>query len=199
MSDRFLLIVAVGLAALTAGLALFWQPGAPERPLPRAEAPAGGDFTLASADGPVSTRDYRGKLLLVYFGYTYCPDICPTALATIAEGFRQLSPGDLAQVAMIFVSVDPERDTPARLRDYAGFFHPAIVGVTGSSGEVAAAARLFGAVYARQAAETAGGYVVDHSSDTFVVDSSGQLVGRIPHATPPAQVAASIRQYLNPR
>jgi protein SCO1/2 len=199
MSDRFLLIVAVVLAALTAGLALFWQPDPPERPLPVAGAPTGGEFTLASADGPVSTRDYRGKLLLVYFGYTFCPDICPTALATIAEGLRQLSPADLARVGMIFVSVDPGRDTPARLKDYAGFFHPAIVGVTGSSGEVAEAARRFGAVYARQAAETAGGYVVDHSSDTYVVGPSGQLVGRIAHATPPDQVAAALHLYLNPQ
>jgi len=197
MSQRILLAVAVLLAALVLGLAFFWHPEMPERPLPMAAAPAGGDFTLQSAGGPVALQDFRGKLVLVYFGYTYCPDICPTALAATAEGLKLLTPDELARVAVIFISVDPERDTPARLKEYAEFFHPAIVGVTGTPEELAAIARRYGVFYARQSVETAGGgYVVDHTSDTYVVGADGKLDGKIAHATPPEQVAAEIRKRL---
>ncbi|HQU77843.1 MAG TPA: SCO family protein [Azonexus sp.] len=197
MSQRILLAVAVLLAALVLGLAFFWHPELPERPLPMAAAPAGGDFTLQSAGGPVALQDFRGKLVLVYFGYTYCPDICPTALAATAEGLKLLTPEELARVAVVFISVDPERDTPARLKEYAEFFHPAIVGVTGTPEELAAIARRYGVFYARQSVETAGGgYVVDHTSDTYVVGADGKLDGKIAHATPPEQVAAEIRKRL---
>ena len=133
MQERILGFVAIALALVIAGLALFWQPDVAERPLPRLPIVEGGDFTLQSASGPVSLKDYRGKLVLVYFGYTFCPDICPTSLAATAEGLKQLSPEELARVAMIFVSVDPKRDTPERLKEYVEFFHPSIVGVTGSA------------------------------------------------------------------
>ncbi len=197
MSQRILLAVAVLLAALVLGLAFFWHPELPERPLPMAAAPAGGDFTLQSAGGPVALQNFRGKLVLVYFGYTYCPDICPTALAATAEGLKLLTPEELARVAVVFISVDPERDTPARLKEYAEFFHPAIIGVTGTPEELATIARRYGVFYARQSVETAGGgYVVDHTSDTYVVGVDGKLDGKIAHATPPEQVAAEIRKRL---
>jgi protein SCO1/2 len=197
MSQRILLAIAVLLAALVLGLAFFWQPELPERPLPVAAAPAGGDFTLQSAAGPVALQDFRGKVVLVYFGYTYCPDICPTSLAATAEGLKLLTPEELARVAVIFVSVDPERDTPARLKEYGEFFHSAIVGVTGTAAEVAAIARRYGVFYARQPVETAGGgYVVDHTSDTYIIGADGRLDGKIAHAAPPEQVAAEIRKRL---
>ncbi len=199
MSERILVVIAGLLAALVLGLALFWMPEMPERPLPKAAMAAGGDFTLESASGPVSLKDYRGKLVLVYFGYTFCPDICPTSLASTAEGLKQLKPEEAARVAMIFISVDPERDTPPRLKEYAEFFHPSLVGVTGTPENLAEIAKRYGVFYARQKVETAGGgYVVDHSADTYVVGPDGQLVGKIAHATPPDQVVAKIRSYLNP-
>ncbi|MGC1517222.1 MAG: SCO family protein, partial [Azonexus sp.] len=198
MSERILMTIAGLLAALVLGLAIFWQPELPERPLPKPALPEGGDFTLQSADGPVSLKDFRGKLVLVYFGYTYCPDICPTSLAATAEGLKQLTPEELARVAMIFVSVDPKRDTPARLKEYVTFFHPAIVGVTGAPEEIAAIAKRYGVFYAEQKVETAGdGYVVDHSADTYIISTAGQLVGKIAHATPPEQVVETIRKHLN--
>jgi len=198
MSERILMTIAGLLAALVLGLAFFWQPELPERPLPKAALAEGGDFTLQSADGPVSLKDFRGKVVLVYFGYTYCPDICPTSLAATSEGLKQLTPEELARVAMIFVSVDPKRDTPARLKEYAGFFHPAMVGVTGTPEEIAGIAKRYGVFYAEQKVETAGGgYVVDHSADTYVIAADGRLVGKIAHATPPDQVVETIRKYLN--
>lgn len=198
MVERLLGLAAVVLAIVIAGLALFWQPEMPERALPRAPLVAGGDFTLQSAGGPVSLADYRGKLVLLYFGYTYCPDICPTSLAATAEGLKQLTPEEQAAVAMIFVSVDPKRDTPERLKEYVAFFHPAIVGVTGSAEVIAEVARRYGVIYAEQKVETAGGgYVVDHSSDTLIIAPDGAVVAKIAHATPPDQVAHAIRKYLN--
>jgi len=197
MSERILLAIAALLAALVIGLALFWQPELPERPLPKAGLAEGGDFTLQSIKGPVSLKDFRGKEVLLYFGYTYCPDICPTSLAATAEGLKLLTPEELAQVAVIFVSVDPKRDTPARLKEYVEFFHPSMVGVTGSAEEIAAIAKRYGIFYAEQKVETAGGgYVVDHSADTFVVAADGRLVARMAHATPPEQVAEIIRKHL---
>ena len=199
MSERILVVIAGLLAALVLGLAFFWMPEMPERPLPKASIAAGGDFTLESASGPVSLKDYRGKLVLVYFGYTFCPDICPTSLASTAEGLKQLKPEEAARVAMIFISVDPERDTPPRLKEYAEFFHPSLVGVTGTPENLAEIAKRYGVFYAMQKVETAGGgYVVDHSADTYVVGPNGQLVGKIAHATPPDRVVAEIRKHLNP-
>ena len=199
MSERILSVIAGLLAALVLGLTFLWQPELPERPLPQAAMPEGGEFTLQSADGPVALSDFRGKVVLLYFGYTYCPDVCPTSLAATAEGLKQLTPGELARVAVILVSVDPKRDTPARLKEYVRFFHPAIVGVTGTPEEIAAAAKRYGVFYAEQKVATAGdGYVVDHSADTDVVAADGKLAGRIAHATAPDRVAAIIRKYLFP-
>ena len=199
MPETLLKAVAALLAICVVGLALFWHPEPPERSLPRAALPPGGDFTLQSATGPVALHDFRGKLVLIYFGYTYCPDVCPTSLAATAEGLKLLAPEELERVAMLFVSVDPERDTPARLKEYAEFFHPRIVGATGSRAEVDDVARHYGVFHAKQKVDTAGdGYVVDHTSDTYVVAADGRLVARIAHATPPDQVAAIIRKHLNP-
>ena len=199
MSERVLMVIAGLLATLVLGLAFFWQPEIPERPLPKAAIAEGGDFTLQSANGPVSLKDYRGKLVLVYFGYTFCPDICPTSLAATAEGLKLLKPEEAARVAMIFISVDPERDTPERLTEYVEFFHPSMVGVTGKPEDLAEIAKRYGVFYAKQKVATAGnGYVVDHSADTYVVAPDGQLVGKIAHATPPNEVAAEIRKRLNP-
>lgn len=198
MSERILLAIVGMLTAVILGMILFWHPELPDRPLPKAVSLTGGDFTLESAVGPVSLKDYRGKLVLLYFGYTYCPDICPTSLSATSEGLKQLAPDELAQVAMLFVSVDPERDTPARLKEYAEFFHPRIIGATGSPQNLAEIARRYGVFYARQKVETAGGgYVVDHTSDTYVIGVDGALLGKIAHATPPDQVVVAIRKYLN--
>ena len=197
MVQKLLLSVIAILAALVVGLALFWHPDLPERPLPKAALPVG-DFTLQSADGPVSLKDFRGRLVLVYFGYTYCPDICPTALSATAEALRLLTPEEKARLAVLFVSVDPERDTPARLKEYGQFFDPIIVGMTGTPEVLSEIARRYGVFYARQPAETAGGgYVVDHTSDIMIVDAAGALAGKIAHGTAPQAMADEIRKRLN--
>ncbi|HZV54551.1 MAG TPA: SCO family protein [Rhodocyclaceae bacterium] len=195
MSQRLLLALVVILATAVVGLALFWQPQL-SPPSTAPGAPAGGDFVLDSADGPVDTAALRGKVVLVYFGYTYCPDICPTSLTVTSQALNQLSPAELALVKTVFVSVDPERDTPARLKDYVKFFHPSMVGVTGTPAAIAAAARKYGAIYARQDVGSTAGYVVDHSAWTYVVAPDGHLAGRIPHGATIEQTLAEIRKWL---
>lgn len=193
MRRPLFLLLVIALAGGIVALALFWHPQAPSRPA--AGAPAGGDFVLTSADGPVDTATMRGKVLLVYFGYTYCPDICPTTLSTISQALARLPRESLPYVRVIFVSVDPERDTPKALKDYAAFFHPAVIGVTGSAEDVARVARLYGAAYARQNVEGAG-YVVDHSSWTYVVAPDGRLAGRLAHGAGVEETLAEIRRHL---
>lgn len=185
------------LFAASALLLLSACDSGPAQP-PLAGATIGGDFLLTDQDGQKrSFKEFDGSYRIVYFGYTYCPDICPTSLAATAEGLKQLTPEELAKVAMIFISVDPKRDTPARLKEYAEFFHPAIVGATGTAEAIAEVAKRYGVFYAEQKVDTAGGgYVVDHSSDTFVVAPDGQLVAKIAHATPPDQVVVAIRKHL---
>ena len=197
-------VTLISLLVLAAGLALIAYRALTAEPvyygLMIESAPPEADFELQADSGPVHLSDYRDRWVLLYFGYTYCPDVCPTSLAATAEGLKQLTPDELARVAVILVSVDPKRDTPARLKEYARFFHPAIVGVTGTPEEIAAVAKRYGVFYAEQKVATAGdGYVVDHSADTYVVAADGKLADRIAHATAPDQVAAIIRKHLYPR
>ena len=104
----------------------------------------GGDFTLRSADGPLSLKDLRGKVVILFFGYTSCADVCPISLATIANAFSKLTNVELKRIRSLFISLDPERDTPERLRKFTGYFHPNIVGVTGIPEVVADFAQKYG-------------------------------------------------------
>lgn len=203
MKKGILLGAIAVFTALLVWLAFFWQPAGVRGPVPGivglAEAPKGGDFTLHSAQGPLSLHDLRGKVVLLYFGYTMCPDICPTSLAFTAQGLSQLEPQELEKVTMLFVTVDPERDTLEHLKEYTAFFHAGIVGLTGSQEEIAKVARLYGASYAKQKVESEAGYVVDHSADTYVIAADGSLFATLPHATPPAKVVEKVRAALKLR
>ncbi len=199
MSNRFLVALIVLLAGLLVGLGLFWKPNLTPEPASINTLPPGGDFVLKSADGPVALADYRGRLALLYFGYTFCPDICPSNLSAISAGLDLLSLEERKKVVVIFISVDPQRDTPEHLKTYVKFFAPEMLGVTGTPGEIAELAARYGVIYAAQpAANAAEGYVVDHSAESFIVGLDGRLLARMAHATPPEQVAALIRQYLKP-
>jgi len=158
--------------------------------------PVGGDFVLKSAAGPLDTRTLRGNVLLVYFGYSNCPDICPASLASGAQALNALKPEERARTKLIMVSVDPERDTPARLKEYTAYFHPAMVGVTGTTAEIAAVAKAYGAGYVRQPPRPDGGYAVDHSADTYVVGPDGRLVEALHFATPAEKVTEAVRKLL---
>jgi protein SCO1/2 len=124
-------------------------------------------------------------VLLIYFGYVNCPDVCPVSIAAGAGALNALSPAERERTRMIMVSVDPERDTPAALKTYVAYFHPQMLGAVGSAAETAAVAKQFGAGYVRQPTRPDGGYAVDHSSQTYVVDREGRLVEMLRSARRP--------------
>ncbi len=164
-------------------LALAWPARAD--PVPDAEeAPPGGDFTLMSQRGPVSLQELRGRVVMLYFGYTRCPDVCPTSLAYITQALKGLDTEELAQVQPLLISLDPERDTPERLAEYSAYFHPALLGLTGGEDEVAAVARLYGAKHLRAEVEgSAFGYVINHSAAIYLIEGAQEAEAS---ATPPA-------------
>jgi protein SCO1/2 len=182
------------IATLLLWTLLFWNP----ETTPTAPAqPSGGDFTLQSLNGPVSLEDFRGKVVLLYFGYTSCPDVCPTSLTLMRIALSQLSDEELAQVQGIFISVDPQRDTPERLAEYSTHFHPNISGITGTPEQVAEVAQRYGAIYQRAEGDTALGYSVDHSSVTYVINQQGKLISTLPHGTMPTIILQEIHRLLN--
>lgn len=160
------------------------------------DRPPGGDFTLTSVNGEVKLSDFKDKLTLVYFGYTYCPDICPTNLGNLSVAYRNLTAEQKDNLQILFVSVDPERDTPARLKQYADYFEANIIGLTGSPEKIAQIAQRYGVVYARVDDPNNGtNYAVDHSAFTYVVDQEGILQEQLPHATSPENFIDVIERY----
>lgn len=158
----------------------------------------GGPFTLTDHTGKrVSEKDFAGKYMLMYFGYTYCPDVCPTSLSVMAEALDQLSPEQLAKVVPIFVTVDPERDTPEVMASYVPHFYATMVGLTGSQDEVKAAARAYKAFYAKVNADAPdGNYTMDHSSITYLMGPDGLYVTHFNHGTEAAKMAARLKELL---
>lgn len=158
----------------------------------------GGPFTLIDHTGRTRTdADFRGKTLVVYFGYSYCPDVCPTDLQSIATAIDMLG-GAGENVQPLFVTVDPERDTPAHLADYVPLFHPRLVGLTGTAEAIRAAAAAYKVYFARYDPPKGGDYAVDHSGFIYVVDRDGRYVGFAPPNTPPERLAAILRGAVQP-
>ncbi len=194
-----LLPILIILLLLAIGYVLFvWQPGGDSAMTEQNShtLPVGGDFTLQSVQGPVSLKDFRGKVVLIYFGYSMCPDICPTNLSMMAGALGQLSKEELQRVQGLFISVDPERDSLQRLEEYTQYFHPAIMGITGKPEVIAELAKRYGAAYKKVVLDSATNYVVDHSSETYVIDPQNKLVESLPHGALPEQILAAIRKYL---
>jgi cytochrome oxidase Cu insertion factor (SCO1/SenC/PrrC family) len=159
--------------------------------------PIGGPFRLIDHNGiPRTNEDFRGKLLLVYFGFTYCPDVCPTDLQNIGLALDKL--GEAAgRVQPLFVTVDPERDTVEHLRGYVPMFHPRLIGLTGNAAAIHAAAEAYRAYYAKVPLK-GDDYTVDHSSFIYVVGADGHYLGFLPPGTSPDRIAEAIRRYVAP-
>jgi len=199
--QRILLLAAIVLlSGLLAWMLFFWKtvepPAAGGQTSTSIEAPRGGDFTLTSYRGPVNLADYRGRVVMLYFGYTWCPDICPTNLAIFSRVLNALTPSELAQVQALFVSVDPRRDTPARLREYATYFHERLIGITGTEREVAKVAALYGVAYRAVNSDNDANYAVDHSANTYLIDRRGRLVEILPHGTQAPALLQAVRSLL---
>ena len=166
------LVPAVALVTLLA-----WMPKADAS---GEDMPAGGEFTLTSLQGPVNLSDHRGKVVLLFFGYTSCPDICPISLARIGACLSSLEAEQAARVSAMFITLDPERDTAERMGQYAGFFHPGIVGLTGDAEAIDDVTDRYGITWERKSSPgSALGYSISHPDTILLVDADGTLVGEV--------------------
>lgn len=156
----------------------------------------GGEIALRDTGGAKRTlADYRGKVVVLYFGYMNCPDVCPTTLAALREAMTQLG-ADAGRVQVLFVSVDPERDTPPLIERYVQSFDPRFRGLTGSLAEVGAAAKQFKIFFAKSPGKEPGSYSVDHSTQTYLIDTTGRARIFLKHDAAPADFAQDIRTLL---
>lgn len=169
-------------------------------PPPLQGATMGGAFTLTDQNGRrVSDRDFAGKYRIVYFGYTFCPDVCPVDMQVIGAGLRQFeaaAPARAARVQPIFITVDPARDTPPVLRQFVAAFHPRMIGLTGSEAEIAQAARTYRIFYERGEPGAGGSYMVNHTRMAVLYGPEGQPIAMIPHDQGAAGVAAELERWV---
>lgn len=190
------LLVLAGVTAWVAGLWPF-AGKLEEVAEDQGRALIGGPFSLVDHNGvAVTDAAFADRAKLMYFGYSYCPDMCPLGLATMAAAYDQLTPAEQARVVPIFVTVDPERDTVAALADYVALFHPALVGLTGTPEAVAAAAAAYRVYYRKAESESSTDYLVDHSTFTYLMDADNHYVAHFGHDATPAAVAEGIRRHL---
>jgi protein SCO1/2 len=195
-SLRPFFLVLLGFALLVGGCG----PASPERP-DLAGATMGGPFSLQGSNGRrVSDREFAGKYRIVYFGYTFCPDVCPVDLQVVGAGLRQFEQSDperAARVQPIFISVDPRRDTPDVLRQYVAAFHPRLIGLTGSEAEIARVARAYGVYYSIEPPARPGGeYLVSHSRLIVLYGPQGEPIAILPHDQGAAGLAAQLDRWV---
>ena len=160
------------------------------------EGKFGGDFTLYQGDTPVSLSDFQGQLVVMYFGFASCPDVCPTTLSIIASALRQLTPEELESVQPVFISIDPERDQGEKLDAYATYFHPGFIGITGTPDEVQKVINQYGGFFIKAESDSALGYLVEHTSKTYIISKDGQYVSILPHDMTSDLALTAIRSGL---
>ena len=183
------LIGAAGLA----GAAFYLSAPAPETA--RQASTVGGAFSLVDQDGrPVTEAALKGKPTVIFFGFTHCPDICPTAMYEITQAFEALGP-DAEKAQALFMTVDPERDTPETLKQYLSSFSPRIRGLSGSPDQVKGAIKAF-RVYAKKVPLKDGDYTMDHTAVVYLMDRNGAFVAPLNLKREPKDVAAELRRYI---
>ncbi len=167
---------------------------------PLAGARIGGPFALTDQNGrPFTDRDLAGRYPIVYFGYTFCPDVCPTDFGALAAGLKQVErtdPAIGAKVVPVFISVDPARDTPAVVGQFVRAFHPRAIGLTGSTDAIARVAKEYGVFYSRAKPGPDGGYMVTHSSAAYLMGPDGKPLALAGQDGGPDAVAKTIRQWV---
>ena len=180
-----------------------------EAPAPRGPSPDGIDLRGAAIGGPfeltdktggtVRWSDFAGKYRVVYFGYAYCPDVCPTDVQRMIQGLRLFARENQAaakRIQPIFITVDPERDTPARVGEFAAAFSPGLIGLTGTPAQVEAAKKAFKVYSAKGALQPGGGYLVAHSNLSYLFDPQGRPLGTLPTDKGPEAVAAELERWV---
>lgn len=200
MRQRVLILVLVVMAAVSAAIAAALVANSdrtPGRVVGVSEVQIGGPLDLVHHTGRrFSDAELAGSYRLVYFGYTYCPDMCPLGLQTMAEALDRLPPEIASKIQPIFVSVDPERDTPAVLKEYVAAFHPRLIGLTGTVEEIEAVKKAW-RVYARKSEEKRGeDYLVDHSTFTYLMGPDGRYLAHFGHGTTPEQMAERLARLV---
>jgi len=183
--------LGLGLLALLAAMLILQ----PENN--RVSAQDSANIRLQSAQGEVTLKDYQGKVAVLFFGFGSCPDVCPTTLAVLSQGIKALPEQQRDQVVGLFVSVDPKRDTPAKLQEYAGYFSSHIQGLTGERDQLDALVQYFGGFYRLvELPDSALGYTVDHSAALYFIDRSGRRVQTLNHGSSPQQISSILSQLL---
>jgi protein SCO1/2 len=195
---RITALLAIAAAALTLGAC---GSGAPAAEPPLAGAAIGGDFALTASDGrTVKWADFAGKYRVVYFGYAFCPDICPTDMQRVAQGLKVLNgedPDKAGKIQPIFITIDPERDTKEVVGEFAAAFSPDIIGLTGTPDQIAAAAKAFKVFYAKGEAVPGGGYLVDHSNIVYLFGLDGEPLATLPVDQGADAVAAELDKWVS--
>ena len=192
--------LALTLGAFLCGLVLVFgaillASGRAPSPIGPAIAAVGGPFHLEDQNGkPVSDADMKGRPFLVFFGFTHCPDVCPTTLFDVSQVLHQLGK-DADRAGALFITVDPERDTPAVLKEYLSNFDPHLRGLTGDPAAVAAAIKAY-RVYAKKVPLDNGDYTMDHTAVVYLMDRDGQFVAPFDLKRTPEAAAADLRRYL---
>ena len=195
-STRILLMSAAFLAGLVLcfGVVLLVT-GRVSAPVAQQVAAIGGPFKLIDQTGKeVTDQDMKGRPFLVFFGFTHCPDVCPTTLFEVSEILRALGP-DADKMRALFITVDPERDTPAVMKDYLSSFDPHLSGLTGDPAAVAAVAKAY-RVYFKKVPLDQGGYTMDHTAIIYLMDKDGRFVSPFSLKRPPETLVAELRKYL---
>ncbi len=153
------------------------------------------NFTLTSKNGDVSLKDFQGKMVLIYFGYTFCPDICPATLANVGQALRQIG-SDADDVQLIMVSLDPDRDTPEKLEEYVAHFHPSFIGITGTQEQLDTVTSLYGIFYEKKEGSAATSYLIDHTATLMVIDREGYLKLVFPFGVTADEIADDLKYML---
>lgn len=189
------LLIALGLAMPLMLGACDSGPGV----APLEGARMGGPFTLTDQNGKrVSDSQFAGQYRMIYFGYSFCPDVCPVDVQRLMQGFKlleQREPAKAAKIQPIFITVDPARDTPAVLKQFVSAFHPRLIGLTGSDAEIAAVAKEYAILYQKVDGATPGSYLMDHSRQTVLYGPTGAPIALIPQDESAEQIATELAKW----
>ncbi|MEH6757122.1 MAG: SCO family protein [Parasphingorhabdus sp.] len=196
-------LLSVFSAALLMSLLAACNPAASDNgkaEAPLAGAKIGGSFTLTNQDGgKTSETDFAGKYQIIYFGYSYCPDVCPVDLQRLMQGLalaEKHDPSLVEKVQPIFITIDPERDQPEQLKQYVSAFHPRLIGLTGSVSEIAEVAKKYLIIYGKRQDDGASEYLMDHSRQAYLFGPTGEPIALLSYDGTPQQIADEIKQWV---
>lgn len=196
--QKLIFALVVLVIALITGLGALWLTGSlPRGPIGTGTALVGGPFTLTDHNGKrVTDQDFRGKYMLIFFGFTFCPDVCPSELQVMSAALDELGPkGD--KIQPIFITIDPERDTPEAMKIYVSNFHPRLVGLTGSPEDIAAVAKAYRVYYAKaKGTEDKPDYLMDHTTILYLMGPDGKFVKHFTYGTDAKSLAEALRQSI---